>query len=127
MSDTLTWWGCPLRRTAFQLFSMNEMEKRIFDKSYACPCMALHDMEVCGDYYTFLEEMFGDLDHDWKKNTFADLECAYCLLKLAAGSDRTDRCAHLANIKNNVTAAFLEKILELLRFYKDGNGQAFHH
>lgn len=94
------------------------MEERIFDKTYSCPCRARLDMEASRNKYTFLEDMFGDLDHNWEENTFADLECAYCLLKLAV-SYKSNKHEHLISIKNNVTAALLEKMLRLMRLCKD--------
>ena len=75
-------------------------------------------METSEDVYIFLENFYEGLD------TFADLECAYCLLQFAtklAESDRPkynrNKISILTNAKNNITEKFLELILERIRLF----------
>lgn len=92
------------------------MEQKIFGKDYTCPCMARLDLETSTNKYAFLEDLYDELNQDWEKVQLEDLECAYCLLKLAI-SYKSNKRELLICIKDKVATAFLEKTLKILRLY----------
>lgn len=99
------------------------MKERIFESEVTCPCAARNDMEKCKDVLLFLEDLYEEVDTcDWHRYDNADLECAFCLSKLAievakANKEKynSKRLAILIEMKNKITEILLERALDLFR------------